>query len=123
MATKTKKSPLEKEDPAKELEQTIAKMLELKVEVPSIEATLEGANQALAQAQMATKQKRLKNHHCTECGDSGIQLYLGGNGSGHFDCYIDEEGLYCDEHGEPFTDPKKIETLKIVNGKGGRGHL
>ena len=120
MPTKTRrKSPLER-DPIKEVTEELRKVLEMKTEAPSIEDELEAATQALDFAK-SIKTKKMKNHHCTECGNSGVQLYNSearNKGKGHFKCYISEDGEYCDEHGEPFTDPDILETLKEVKTKG-----
>ena len=120
MPTKTKKSPLEKADPTKEISEKLNKLLELPVEVPNIEETVKVAEQAIAAAQKQ-KQKKLTKHLCTECGSGGIQLYhkkARAKGKEHFDCFINEEGQYCDEHGEPFTDPDKLEALRQVRERG-----
>lgn len=116
----TKQKGLEKKDPVKELEEKLTKMLELPVEVPSVEEELQAAKQAIANAQKL-KQRKLIQHCCTECGGSGIQLYheaARAKGKKHFACFLTEDNEFCDEHGEPFTDPDKLEALKQVREKG-----
>lgn len=85
-------------------------------EQPQVDDVLAAAAAKVKQAQkmQKAKQKKLQTWHCTECGDSGIQLYLGRNKSGHFNCAVDEDGLFCHTDGSPITDPDEIETLKYV---------
>jgi hypothetical protein len=120
MPTKQKK-PLEKPDPTKEMTEKIIKMLEIPVEPPSIEEEIKAAQKAIAAAKQM-KQKKLIKHNCTECGNSGVQLYHAAgrsrNAFDHFKCYITEDNEFCDEHGEPFTDPDKLEALRQVREKG-----
>lgn len=111
----TKQKGLEKKDPVKELTEKLTGMLELPVEVPTIEDELLAAKQAM---------KKLLSHNCSNCGNTNIQLYpadarhAGKGHDGHFDCYLTEDNEWCDEHGEPFTDPDKLEALRQVRERG-----
>jgi len=116
----TKQKPLEKADPEKEIEEKLIKLLEKPVTAPPIEEAMEAAQQAIAAANNI-KQRELKNHYCTECGATGIQLYhreARMKNIYHFKCYITEDNEYCDEYGEPFTDPDKLEAIRQVKASG-----
>lgn len=113
---KIKEAP---QKPPDQLTETLDKVLEkIKAkEAPQISDILEKAKAAVSVAQKA-KQKKLLTWKCTECGSSGIQLYLNnctGPGGSHFRLAVDAETMqFCDDRGNPITDGCQKKTLKTV---------
>lgn len=97
----------------------VLEQLEVPVQPPPIEDTLEKANQAIKNATKVKKPIK-QVWHCTECGSAHIQLYPDGNGHFNVDALDDE---FVDHSGNPLTgrEAKAMETYAVPRAKSGAG--
>jgi hypothetical protein len=104
--------------PTEQVLDKVLKQLEIPVQPPPIEETLDKVKQALDQAHKM-KPKVRKTWHCTECGDDHIQLYLDGMGSGHFsvDLLDDEPVRSGTEDKITGRDKKNMDMARAKSGK------